>query len=191
VIVLGVDPGNEGAFALYDHRRRELIGVWDMPTYKVTVGKPRVISRTKPALAKAVNAEHATMKAKSRNKIDPVGVLEIVRFCKDQGATLAVIEDVGARPGQSGMFVFGLGCGLIQMACVAEELNYELVRPQAWKKAMKSDADKTAQVPRANLIFSGQRHFFTTKRGTDRPDRAEAALMARYGAEFLSERGAA
>ena len=76
------------------------------------------------------------------------------------------------------------------MALIAEDMRYEVVQPARWKKAMVCDADKTMAVARAEQLFPDQRLLFRTKaRQAIMPDRAEAAMMARYGAEFLNERG--
>ena len=59
----------------------------------------------------------------------------------------AVIEKVGAMPGQgvSSMFRFGLATGGAHAVVQALKIPYELVTPQRWKKAMLPDMDRSSK----------------------------------------------
>lgn len=164
--VIGVDPGLSGAFALYDQRTGSLT-IEDMPTWWAVSGK------------------------KKRQRVDPIAVLEYFELGKMLGVELCVIEAVGARPGQSGMFTFGYSVGLVYMACVAARIAIENVSPQTWKRMMhvtgKSrvpGAKNEMILARANEVFPDHRNLFYGTQGGKKIDRAEAAMIAKYAADY-------
>lgn len=163
--VVGVDPGLNGAMALYD-KTLGVVDVQDMPTFMATVNK------------------------KKRQRVDGVALLEYFRWAKDMGAELAVIEQVGGRPKQSasGAFVFGYTVGLVMMACTATRLPVETVTPVAWKKLLRvpggKDADDNAIMQRADDMMPDFTHMWRGKQGGRKLDRAEAAMLAYYGETF-------
>jgi len=55
-----------------------------------------------------------------------------------EGVKFAVIEKVGARPGDGvvSMFKFGMGYGSLRMALIALGIPFEEVRPQTWQKGL-------------------------------------------------------
>ena len=110
MIVLGIDPGNDGAFALYDHDRRHIMWILDMPKYMISVG-PKRHTRKDQFRKLMGDIAHEAATVAQRPKIDPVGVLDNIRLAKDLGAQLTILEGVGTRPGQGGMFTFGRGYG--------------------------------------------------------------------------------
>lgn len=164
--VIGVDPGVNGALALYDYRTGTLT-VSDMPSWSVQVGR--------------------TM----RTRVDPIELLEYFELAKVMGVELAVIEAVGGRPKQSSGFAFGYSVGLVHMAAVAARVPVETVPPQTWKKLMRVPGKKgvekkqneEAVMQRACEIFPDARPQFFGKLGGKRMDRAEAALLAKYAAD--------
>lgn len=153
-MILGIDPGLEGAFALVSEDGA-LAQVWDMPTKKD--GK--------------------------RNRIDPLGLMWLARRIQAvYEPETWVIEKVGGRPRQSAAaaFVFGLGYGMIIQLAYAHEVRLEQIPPQTWKKAMRVSADKDVATWRAEELFPQQRSVFRTPKGKPMHDRAEAAMMALY-----------
>lgn len=165
--IIGVDPGVHGAFALYDYRAGTL-ETRDMPTWQMTVNK------------------------KKRDRVDPIAVLEYFELAKLYGVELCIIEAVGGRPGQANMFAFGYSVGLVYMACVAARIAIEAVAPQTWKKLMKVPGKKggvksekdDAILSRACELFPDYTSGFYGPSGGKRVDRAEAALLAKYGADY-------
>ncbi|NCY22175.1 hypothetical protein EBX31_09510 [bacterium] len=63
---------------------------------------------------------------------------EHARLHSKDGVRLAVMEHVGAFPGQgvSSMFSFGYNAGAIEGCVSALRWPYQLVRPQLWQKMM-------------------------------------------------------
>lgn len=170
--VIGIDPGSTGALANYDYRTGALT-VTDIPAWHMPVGK------------------------KVRKRIDAVALLEYFEVQKMAGAQLVMIEAVGARPRQSGMFVFGYGVGLIYMACIACKLPIETVSPTVWKKIMrvpgkreskkegKNDKEHEAAImSRTYECFPDYRGIFIGPKGGNKVDRAEASLLAKYAADY-------
>lgn len=166
--VLGIDPGGSGALALYSPPAPHLgapayLEAWDIPTNKVTVGGSK------------------------RDRVDIVGLDGLLSdICMLGEPDRIVIEKVGAMPKQSGMFAFGYGVGLVHGALRLRKMVFEEVPPSQWKKAVKAPAEKSEAIVRAEELFPGYRHLWrykaTNGKDATRPDRAEAALIAYYGA---------
>lgn len=96
----------------------------------------------------------------------------------------AVIELVGARPGQgvSSMFKFGKSFGVVIGVCQALKIPTHFVAPQKWKKHFSLSADKDDSRRRATEYWPDRPELFAKKK---HDGRAEAALIARYGSEVL------
>lgn len=167
-MILGIDPGAHGAFALYDPATGKLGGeIIDMPTWQQTVG------RTK------------------RTRIDPIALAEFFDTLPILGVDFIVMEAVGGygkQPGSAG-FQFGYGVGLVAMCCVYARIPYETVIPSVWKQMLKVPGKKKASddeiMQRACQMFAGDSAQFFGPQGGKKVDRAEAAMIARYGGEFL------
>lgn len=181
-LVLGIDPGAHGALVVWDDVQRDIVYCEDMPTWEMVIGKSR------------------------RTRVDAVGLDETFDFLKNMlNVQLVVIEGVGGRPKQSASsgFVFGYSAGLLYMGCVHYRLPVEVIPPQTWKKALgvrgkkqlgkekENKAELTGKdvdgeiIKKADDLFPEHRHLWRTKRGAYRVDRAEAAMMARFGADHL------
>lgn len=96
----------------------------------------------------------------------------------------AIIERVGARPGQgvSSMFKFGTVYGAARMLVCAHRIPYTLVTPNVWKKKMGlPSGSKDAAVIRAGELFPASVSEFRGPRGGKIDGAAEAALLAYYG----------
>ena len=119
---------------------------------------------------------------KGKTVINPHGVLDVL--ANEGGKSLAVIEQVAAMRGQgvSSMFRFGEGYGHLQMACAASKLPLKYVTPASWKKHFNLSRDKGVSRGVAMQRFPDQAQQFSRVKDDGR---AEAALIALYGAEKL------
>lgn len=163
VIVLGVDPGLKGALALYDSDSKRLVNVWKMPVRSKTMSN-----------------------SKKRTVVDAQGLFDMIEGFMSLDLAMAVIEEVGERPKQRGVLTAGYGAGLLHMACLSLKLRCEIVHPMTWKKALRIPADKLEAVFRAEAMFPLDRKMFQAQnRDTLRDGHAEAAMIAKYGAEFV------
>lgn len=96
----------------------------------------------------------------------------------------AIIEMVASRPGQSvsAMFKFGKGFGQVIGVCQALKIPTHFVTPQKWKKHFSLSADKDDSRRRATEYWPDRPELFAKKK---HDGRAEAALIARYGADVI------
>ena len=169
--IVGIDPGTNGAAAIYETEAHELVAVRDLPYWFQTVNK------------------------KQRKRLDPVGIYDMFEEFKLYGVGLVVLEAVGGRPkqGASAGFVFGYTVGLIYMACICAQIPIETVPPQKWKKLMSVTGGKKAEdddiINRAHEMFPTKRALFRdtskTETGRKRVDRAEAAMLAKFGGDYV------
>ena len=91
-MIVGVDPGNKGAIAVFDKSTAELVKLLDMPTIEVQ------------------------LKTKKKNNVDASVVADLLKFVNP---SLVIIEQVSARPGEgaANSFYFGYGYGLFIGVC--------------------------------------------------------------------------
>lgn len=173
-LVLGVDPGLHGALALYSGGQKTVVQVWDMPTLNVIINR------------------------KERKRIHAAALADLTAGFKMMGVTLAVMEAVGGLPRQSasGAFVFGFATALVYMALVKEQIPVESVSSQIWKKTMRVPGkgfsspatDRSINqiiVQRADELMPDAAHLWRGERGGLNVGRAEAGLIAKYGADVL------
>lgn len=156
--ILGIDPGLSGALAIL-HPESARIRIVDMPLFEFTT-------------------------TRVRKKTDQYA---IVREIVQQDLAHVYIEEVAASPqmGVVSAFSFGEGFGILKGACAALNLPLTPVKPKDWKKQMRVPADKRAAVHRASQLFPGVAHLFKGPRGGVFDGRAEAALIALFGAMEL------
>jgi crossover junction endodeoxyribonuclease RuvC len=104
--------------------------------------------------------------------------------------TMAVIERVQAFRGQGvvSMFNFGRSYGDVRGVIGALNIPLHLVTPQKWKKHFSLSSDKDQSRLLAIRLFPSVAEHFKLKK---HDGRAEAALIARYGAEILWSKDAA
>ena len=154
MLIYGIDPGFTGAIALY-WPGADTIEVHDMPVMKNPKGK---------------------------TIINPHGVLDIL--ANEGGKSLAVIEQVGAMPGQgvSSMFRFGQGLGVVEACAAASKLPLKYVTPATWKKRFNLSRDKGVSRGLAMQRFPDQAQIFSRAKDDGR---AEAVLIALYAAETM------
>lgn len=173
-LVIGIDPGLQGALGEYDTTTGTLLRVFDMPTFGMKVGK---------RVRKRVDA------------IDLADYFETVKMCHGNDV-LVVIEAVGNRQQQSQASgtTAGYGIGLIFMACIMCRIPVETVPAREWKKMMKvpgkvkglTEKQSTELIiRRAVELFPDDRDWFHGPRGGGKSGRAEAAMLALFGGRHV------
>lgn len=155
-MIIGIDPGAQGAFALMD-MDGALHGVTDMPLRQERVGR------------------------KLRDRVDALATVKLLAAMFPH-IRLIGIEQVGPSVSPSGSFSFGRALGIVEGALAAEfpDVKPEYVAPQKWKAYYGLKADKAEAVRVARQLFPGQADWFVGPRGGLLDGRAEAALIARY-----------
>jgi hypothetical protein len=175
ILVAGIDPGTNGALAVYDAEAKRLVSVHDLPMWYQSVGK------------------------KKRKRLDPIAVAELFETLNLMGVRLVVMEAVGGRPRQSASaaFVFGYTVGLLYMAALNHRIMVETVPPLRWKGMMRipgkmGHSDKLAQkkakgdiMMRVQELFPDEREMFRGDRDGYKMDRADAALLAKFAGDFV------
>jgi len=117
---------------------------------------------------------------KNKRQIDLQKLLSILRIYQVDHCYL---ENVNAMPGQgvSSMFQMGRGYGQIEMGLAALYIPVTYVTPQKWKKALAVPKDKDGARQRASQLMPQWAHNWPLKKHSDR---AEAALIAKYGKDL-------
>lgn len=148
--VIGIDPGAAGAVAILEAGK--LVQVFDMPVVEVQVG------------------------GKAKRRVAPEILASELRLY-NVADTVAVVEQVGAMPGQgvTSMFAFGQAYGLVLGVLAGLWIPTTTVTPTTWKKALKLNAGKDGARAKAAQLWPAQAGEF--KRVKD-DGRAEAALLA-------------
>ncbi|KNY13096.1 hypothetical protein AKG11_30970 [Shinella sp. SUS2] len=115
-----------------------------------------------------------------------IDAAQVARRIEQMAPTMAVIELVGSMPkqGVSSTFKFGVAYGAVRGVVAALGVPTHLVTPSVWKKHFRLDSDKEKVRALAIRYWPTSQHF---ERKKDH-GRAEAALIARYGAEILLSR---
>lgn len=158
-LFLGVDPGLNGALALFDRGQPggKLIDVIDVPTVETKQKNNRRIVDL-PRLALWVDSHAA-------------------------GIKYAIIEDVGVmtgREGVVGMFRFGQAAGGIAGVIAGCSIPSIFVKPAIWKTLCGLSSDKNLSRTVATKLFPKSSHLWARKKDDGR---AEAAVLAHFGAE--------
>jgi crossover junction endodeoxyribonuclease RuvC len=150
-LILGIDPGLSGALALYNPLIDEMVMVWDMPTFDI----------------------------KGKKQIDAVTLaMQIEMHVHD--IQMAMVEKVGAMPGQgvTSMFSFGKACGIVQGILAAYMIPVNFISPAVWKSSLGLSQDKDESRQRVINKFPSHANFFSRKKDDGR---AEALLIAMFG----------
>ena len=152
--IIGIDPGAAGAVAILEPDG-SLVQVFDMPAVEVTVG------------------------GKAKRRISPEMLAAELRLYNVHGTT-AVVEQVGAMPGQgvSSMFAFGEAFGLAKGVLAGLGIPVQSVPPARWKRSLGLNSGKDAARAKAAATWPQQAGEF--KRVRD-DGKAEAALIALWG----------
>ena len=159
MILIGIDPGVNGAIAFLD----EDLGfkyVFDMPVMNLSGKKQQV------------NA--AALAYIFRENLPYVGT--------DYGVdATAYVEQVHSMPGQgvSAMFNFGTGYGVIQGVLGALQIPMVLVSPAVWKRR----AGLTGKPKDASRTLAQQLYPAAPLGLKKHVGRADAILIARFGSE--------
>jgi crossover junction endodeoxyribonuclease RuvC len=150
-LILGIDPGLDGALAFVHVDSGALVAVFDVPTLKLKNG--RVLNEYQ------------------------VGAL--VDEWRD-GIAEAWIEKAWPRPGEGGVnsFAFGKNYGELRGAVTANFIPLHEVGPALWKRIMGVTADKDEARLAASRMWPHSAAEWPLKK---HHGRAEAALIAAYG----------
>jgi len=164
-IILGVDPGLSGGLAFYDPTTDGLT-VLEMPVHRLERG------------------------GKLKREIDAIELARLVDAYGPVGQ--AIVERVGSMPGQgvASSFAFGKSYGIVLGILAANFIPVELVPPTVWKRAMgiAVGAGKDASRARASALLP---RFAAEWARVKDDGKAEAVLLALYGARLRGERDAA
>lgn len=151
-MILGIDPGAEGAIAFLRSQCGSLIDVRDMPTIDVKIGKTL------------------------RPRLNPHSLVELLKELRPE---MCVIESVGGITGQSASaaFAFGHTCGSTFGVLVGLGFPVCLLPPQRWKKAFGLKKDKGSSRMMAMELFPEHAAKFSRVKDDGR---AESALIGRH-----------
>lgn len=155
MVIFGIDPGVSGSIVAIDEEGR-LIDHMIMPT--IMIGK--------------------------KNRVSGSEIAGFIRQHYWDGAK-AVIEQVGAMPGQgvSSMFSFGHSAGIVEGVVQAMGMQYITVTPQAWKKtAGLIGKDKDAARSQCLRMYPDEKVLHLKGKGQAV---ADAILIARHGMKIL------
>lgn len=157
--IVGIDPGNSGAIAIWNGKELRVVA---MPVVSIKTGKS------------------------VKNRVDAALLASYLR--QETDIEHVFVELVNAMPGQgvTSMFTFGRGAGIIEGVLAGLELPYTLVSPVKWRNGIGGmSKGKDAARARAAALFPKFADLF--KRKCDN-GRADAALIAKYGRrELLKE----
>ena len=153
MIIIGVDPGINGAISIVENKK--ILEVYDTPT--MIDGKKN---------KRQINSAQVSNIFKERLKLNK--------------EVIVVVEQVNAMPGQgvTSMFNFGQSFGVIKGICAALKLPIHFVRPAKWKKhfnLIKTNKDAS----RTKVIESYPEISSKLHRKKD-SNRADAILIALY-----------
>lgn len=117
-----------------------------------------------------------------------IDAAKLARRVKQMQPDVAIIEQVASRPGQgvSSVFKFGVGYGQVQGVVATLGIPMALVTPGKWKRYFGLSSDKEQSRAAAIKLWPSSEAF---ERKKDEA-RAEAALIAKYGAEVILRQGA-
>lgn len=157
ILLLAVDPGKTGALAFLDPATMGLV-IHDMPLGKSSTGK---------------------------DELDFLALAKLLRPEPGYSRHIAILERVSARPNDGAVqaFSFGQGYGALRMGIIGHGYEHHYVTPVSWKKHFRLSKDKGVSRSYAAARFPGYAEKFSRVKDDGR---AEAALIALYGAETLA-----
>lgn len=159
-LILGLDPGLDGALALVDLLSGDLVEVWDVPTLQL----------------------------KNKRELDAYRLANLIDEQASR-IEEAWIERVWPFPGEANTlsFQFGMVAGLIRGVVCANFIPLHDVPPASWKRAMGVTGDKDESRQAASIRWPRGAERWPAKK---HHGRAEAALIAAYGRrQYLKEHG--
>lgn len=151
-MILGVDPGLHGAWALLDDSGR--LGVAD----HFPIGDDGELDA---AELKLLWEENGPIERAFVERVGSMGA-----------------SKNGRRQGVQGMFNFGRRYGTVLAVLQVLEIPYTLIEPRVWKGATGVSSDKGSSLAAARGLWPGADELL--RRVKDEA-RAEAALIARFG----------
>lgn len=161
--VLGIDPGAHGAFAVFDTVARTL-NIIDMPVWHAIVGR------------------------RKRPRIDGIELADLFDLWSTS-IDLVVMEQVSPHKrmwgSKSTLYTQGYHVGLIYMAAIQMRMPLETIHSHTWKRVMRVPNDTLGICKRFQELFPSHRDAVVGPRGAWRHDRAEAAMLAFYGADNM------
>lgn len=163
-LIIGIDPGINGAIAVVDIEQMRCVAVEDLPAFKKA-----------SAYRKSGEMSHLDV-----HKLAMIVDSYVKHTC------MAIIEEPGAMPrqGLSSTYRFGHACGQCHGVLAANYLTTIPVKPNVWKPALGLSGDKSTSVDLARETFIGSKNWFRFKK---HHDRAEAALLVLYATRYLSK----
>lgn len=152
MIIVGIDPGLDGAVASIDTDSMGAI-VYDMPTFTKKEGRS------------------------VKRKVDGRALARTLQLMTPDRV---FVEKVGAMPNQgvTSMFNFGFSAGIVNGAVSALEIDPTYLTPQAWQKLAKAGGSKDRSRERAMKLFPNIAGLFDRKKDNGRSD---AVLIAYAG----------
>tara|TARA_Y100000816_G_C25830355_1_gene434254 strand:+ start:109 stop:600 length:492 start_codon:yes stop_codon:yes gene_type:complete len=156
MIVVGIDPGLNGAIAVLQDKK--VLSITDMPV--MADGK------------------------KNKRQLNNAQLAEILRKNTSEGDEISiVVEQVNAMPGQgvTSMFNFGQTFGAIKGVCAALQLPIFFVRPSKWKKYFELiNSSKDSSRTKAIEMYPNLSDQLAKKKDVNKSD---AILIARFFVE--------
>ena len=153
MIVVGIDPGLNGAIAVLQDKK--VLSITDMPV--MADGK------------------------KNKRQLNNAQLAEILRKNSSEGDEISiVVEQVNAMPGQgvTSMFNFGQTFGAIKGVCAALQLPIFFVRPSKWKKYFELiNSSKDSSRTKAIEMYPNLSDQLAKKKDVNKSD---AILIARF-----------
>jgi crossover junction endodeoxyribonuclease RuvC len=157
-VVVGIDPGQVGAYAVLDSEGGCLVD--DLPVFHVKSGKS------------------------TRSELDPVQLANVLGSI---ASTLdhVFMEKVAARPGQgvTSMFRFGYASGLIHGVVAGLSVPFSWVTPQVWQRTARVSSAPDAARQRACELYPQVAKALTLAK---HQHRADALLIAHWGLTTLA-----
>lgn len=129
---LGLDPGLDGALAVFDSLRREITGVYDMPVDKLPNGRREIVEAKLANIIRAINPDHA--------------FIELVHSMPKQGV--------------ASTFTFGTVYGCARGVLAALGVPTDRLPPQTWGRLVGLTKNSTSII-RASALFPNQAAEFT------------------------------
>lgn len=163
-LILGIDPGVSGALAFYDPTMP-----LDSPKAAILIDMPTL---------------HAK-RGKNAMDVDTAALVTLINFATDNYGPIksAAVEQVHSRPRQAGQFAFGCNYGRVLGCLESLFIPVQHIAPSKWKQALGlRGEDKMQSVKLAAALFPGLAPQLFGPRGAGLDGRAEALLIAYYGA---------
>lgn len=141
-VIIGIDPGATGAFALLGDDG-ELKFVRDMPVVEIN----------------------------GRKRVSAAAVADLIFEWKPRLAIIERVGAM-PKQGVSGMFAFGYSAGVLEGVCAAAAVSVMFAHPATWKKAMGVTSDKDTSRQAAMRMWPSKHQLFIRKKDDGRAEAA-------------------